>query len=226
MNPNRPCINYTVKGAYAEARVERRNCDFGFAFAKRKNRGIKTCKILALANVNVADALKPREHSLAGKAQHCQGWARAFESPCSLLAYPDPRLRVSALTRSTHCTLACANRLTITALVQNGCGINSAQTGQPVGAILVNGNQIQTRARVLLLSLARITALGCELACALEGCLSLSNTIKRKLRHKLIIVIYVNIANARVRAFKTQGLLAACCQHELDHSNGSLIIDA
>ncbi|AHL30883.1 MAG: putative peptide deformylase [Candidatus Hodgkinia cicadicola] len=141
------------------------------------------------------------------------------------MAYPDPRLRVCALMRSAHFALACVNRLTITALVQNGCGINSVQIGQPVGVILVNGYQMWARARVLAFSLARITALSCASAQALEGCLSLSNVIKRTVRHKLIVVIYVNVANARVRAFKTQGLLAACCQHELDHSNGSLITD-
>ncbi|AIC63850.1 Peptide deformylase [Candidatus Hodgkinia cicadicola] len=149
-----------------------------------------------------------------------------FESPCSLLTHPSPQLRLCALTRSARSMLACVNRLTITALVLNGCGINSVQIGQPIGVILTNGYQAWTRARMLPLSLVRITALGCAFANPLEGCLSLSKVFRRTLRHKLTVIIYINIANARVRAFKTQGLLATCCQHELDHNNGSLIIDA
>ncbi|XXN13609.1 MAG: peptide deformylase [Candidatus Hodgkinia cicadicola] len=149
-----------------------------------------------------------------------------FESPCSLLIHPNPRLRLRASTHSAHAMLACVNRLTVTALVLNGCGINSVQIGQPIGVILTNGYQMWTRARMLQLSLVRITSLSCGSAYSLEGCLSLGKVFRRTFRHKLIVLIYINIANARVRAFKTQGVLAICCQHELDHNDGSLIIDA
>ncbi|AUG33751.1 Peptide deformylase [Candidatus Hodgkinia cicadicola] len=148
------------------------------------------------------------------------------ESPCSLLAYPNPRLRLRALTLpAPHAALACVNRLTITALALDGCGINSVQIGQPIGVILASGYQMWTSARMLLFSLVRIVELGSVSVCALEGCLSLSKVFKRALRHNTVVIIYINITSARVRAFKTQGLLASCCQHELDHNNGGLIID-
>ncbi|AUI38845.1 Peptide deformylase [Candidatus Hodgkinia cicadicola] len=162
---------------------------------------------------------------MVGKAQSCQECVRAFESACSLLIYPDPRLRLRALTQPTHAMLACVNRLAVTALALDGCGINSVQIGQPIGVILTSGYQMWTRARMLLFSLVRIVELGRTFVCALEGCLSLSKVFKRTSRHNTIVVICVNITSARVRAFKTQGLLATCCQHELDHNNASLIID-
>ncbi len=149
-----------------------------------------------------------------------------FESPCSLLNYPDPRLRLCANKRLTRDTLVCVNRLTIAVLALTGCGINSVQVGQSVGAIVLNGYCLVKRARVLPLALAHVTALSSDYTTAHEGCLSVSKASKRMLRRKLIAVIYINIVSARVRAFKTDGLLATCCQHELDHSNGSLITDA
>lgn len=79
---------------------------------------------------------------------------------------------------------------------------------------------------MLSFALVRIVELSYTLVWALEGCLSLSKVFKRTFRHELIAIIYVDIASKRVRAFKTQGLLASCCQHELDHNNGGLIVDA
>ncbi len=55
-----------------------------------------------------------------------------------------------------------------------------------------------------------MTALSSDYTTAREGCLSVSKASKRMLlRRKLIAVVYINIV-------KTDGLLATCCQHELD----------
>ncbi len=75
-----------------------------------------------------------------------------FESPCSLLNYPDPKLRLCANKRLTRDTLVSVNRLTIAALALTGCGINSVQVGQSVGAIVLNGYCLVKRARVLPLA--------------------------------------------------------------------------
>ncbi len=63
------------------------------------------------------------------------------------------------------------------------------------------------------------------IACAREGCLSLGRSVclNAHLDMRSMAVICVIL---RASAFRAQGLLATCCQHALDHNNGSLIIDA
>ncbi|XXN13768.1 MAG: peptide deformylase [Candidatus Hodgkinia cicadicola] len=122
--------------------------------------------------------------------------------------------------------LACANRLTIAVLALQGCGINSIQVGQPVGMIITSCFNLGQRARQLMLLFANRLALVSKNVLTREGCLSVRKLFKRTIRCELITIAYVTALGLRARAFKTRGLLAICCQHELDHNAGSLIIDA
>ncbi|XXM93301.1 MAG: peptide deformylase [Candidatus Hodgkinia cicadicola] len=129
------------------------------------------------------------------------------------------------MAKCVHRPLACVNRLIITVLVLNACGVNSTQIGQPVGIIVTNVASTAWRAPTLALTFALVYTPAKTRAHASEGCLSVSSVFRRIFRHTLAIMIYIDSVHWRARALKTNGLLAACCQHELDHNHGRLIID-
>ncbi len=57
-----------------------------------------------------------------------------------------------------------------------------------------------------------------------EGCLSIPGHQAKIKRPRLIKVSYLD-ENENIRELETDGLLAACIQHEIDHLNGILFID-
>ena len=57
-----------------------------------------------------------------------------------------------------------------------------------------------------------------------EGCLSIPGHQAKIKRPRLIKVSYLD-ENEIKRELETDGLLAACIQHEIDHLNGILFID-
>ncbi|XXN19735.1 MAG: peptide deformylase [Candidatus Hodgkinia cicadicola] len=107
----------------------------------------------------------------------------------------------------------------------NSCGVNSAQVGQPIGLFVARAAGLGWRAHTIVAALMhRALLMGASLATH-EGCLSIRRFLKRVQRRVWILLIYSDVLNARIRAFKTSELLAKCYQHEIDHSNGTLIID-
>ncbi|ATY93596.1 Peptide deformylase [Candidatus Hodgkinia cicadicola] len=148
-----------------------------------------------------------------------------FESPCSLVPYSNPVLRLCAKRWCYKRTLACFDRLVITSLALNGCGINSVQINQPVGIFIINVINLGWRASTIVSVLAyKVLLMGSSLMTC-EGCLSIKSLFKRVYRRKRVTIIYFDVLNARIRAFKTSNLLAICCQHEANHNDGKLIID-
>ncbi len=57
-----------------------------------------------------------------------------------------------------------------------------------------------------------------------EGCLSIPDVILNLPRAKKIIIEYLDI-NGSKKTFETSGFTARVMQHEIDHLNGTLIID-
>ena len=59
---------------------------------------------------------------------------------------------------------------------------------------------------------------------AQEGCLSFGTQVTHPIRHKIIVVEYLDTAGARHRG-KYRGLMARIIQHEVDHLDGITMYD-
>ncbi|MFZ0695382.1 MAG: peptide deformylase, partial [Alphaproteobacteria bacterium] len=57
-----------------------------------------------------------------------------------------------------------------------------------------------------------------------EGCLSVPDQYSEVLRPKAVKIRYLDYQN-EIRELETDGYLATCIQHEIDHLNGVLFID-
>ncbi|XXM93624.1 peptide deformylase [Candidatus Hodgkinia cicadicola] len=147
-----------------------------------------------------------------------------FESPCSLAKHPNPILRLVAIEAKALCLMLC-DRLIVLSLVHDGCGANSTQIGILFGVVVINAFSALTRSRVVASTMPRqLLSVGLGFRVN-EGCLSLDGASALKTRLKPLVVVWVNAVTTRVCASKSVGVLAACWQHELDHSRGVLIAD-
>ncbi|MFP3039457.1 MAG: peptide deformylase [Candidatus Hodgkinia cicadicola] len=185
---------------------------------------------LRRSNSNPVEVHTRSAHSLDGKAQSSQGWARVFDLPCSLRQYPEAGLRLAAppLELFKLPSLELANRAVALLLVHGGLGISSVQIGWPLAIFALSAFTTSALKRVSVVTgWLRHKPGADEGGVGLEACLSVANVTQPKKRLKHSVLIYVSLASVRTRikALKTYGELAACWQHESDHANGQLITD-
>jgi len=57
-----------------------------------------------------------------------------------------------------------------------------------------------------------------------EGCLSVPGIYEKVERAEKVTVHYLDL-DGKKRSFTSDGLLAVCVQHELDHLNGTVFVD-
>lgn len=157
-----------------------------------------------------------------------------------VLKYPDPKLRKKALSvtevTDQHRTLV--SNMIETMYEENGIGLAAPQVGESVRLLVIdtrptddNGNPTteglteleKTVVQPLVIFNPEILK-ATEKTTYEEGCLSVPgffDTVERSL--------YVEVKgldqNGKELVIKTDGLLAICLQHEMDHLEGKLFID-
>ncbi len=157
-----------------------------------------------------------------------------------VLKYPDPKLRKKALSVTSvtdqHRTLV-ANMIE-TMYEENGIGLAAPQVGESVRLLVIdtrptddNGNPTTEGLTELEKAVVQPLVIfnpeilkATEKTTYEEGCLSVPgffDTVERSL--------YVEVKgldqNGTELVIKTDGLLAICLQHEMDHLEGKLFID-
>lgn len=105
--------------------------------------------------------------------------------------------------------------------VNNGLGLAAPQVGQSLRVILAKPAP-NKKAVVLINPEIKKTSRKKEIM--VEGCLSLPNTAIAIERSRKITVVGLDIDGKKIK-IKAEGLLARVIQHEIDHLDGTLIVD-
>lgn len=157
-----------------------------------------------------------------------------------ILKYPDPRLRKKgvAVKEVTPELKALAENMIETMYEENGIGLAAPQVGESIRLLVIDtrpsddeGNPTQEGMTDLEKQVQQpIVIFNPEVAVAKEkttydeGCLSVPGFFETVERAKYVEVKGLDI-NGEEFTIKTDGLLAICLQHEMDHLEGKLFID-
>lgn len=178
---------------------------------------------------------------LVGKACPCR-WAQSRLAPVKLevLKYPDPRLRRKGLsvTAVTDQHRELVKNMIETMYAENGIGLAAPQVGESLRLLVIDtrptdddGNptdegltDLEKKVKQPIAIFNPEIVVQKDLTDYEEGCLSVPGffeTVERAL--------YVEVKgldeNGKEMVIKTDGLLAICLQHEMDHLEGKLFID-
>ncbi|HEU5048548.1 MAG TPA: peptide deformylase [Rickettsiales bacterium] len=146
-----------------------------------------------------------------------------------IIVAPDPTLkqksaRVEVVDDTVRATL---NDMLDTMYRAGGIGLAGVQVGVLKKLIVIDVNWRDDDAasrKPLKLINAEITADSDEETTYNEGCLSFPDQYSEVVRPKEITVAYLD-ENGNPQELKTDGLLATCIQHEIDHTNGITFVD-
>ena len=140
-----------------------------------------------------------------------------------VLHFPDLRLRKKALAveKIDHSIEQLAEDMLETMYSQSGIGLAATQVNVQKRLIVIDLSTEEPNPMVLI-NPEIISASGTEEM--QEGCLSVPDVYETVQRSEQIRVRYLTLANESVE-IETDGLLAVCIQHEIDHLNGKLFID-
>ena len=122
--------------------------------------------------------------------------------------------------------LMLANELVDTMVKNNGYGISAVQIGELKRIIVVT---VDGEPRVMINPI--IVNQSEERILVAEGCLSIPGYYGKVLRHKHVIVSYMDtsgnlqVLNTETLAPEKNELTSRCIQHEIDHLDGKLFID-
>jgi peptide deformylase len=104
-----------------------------------------------------------------------------------------------------------------------GIGLAAPQIRQSLRLIVIDLMPNEKRQPLCLIN-PEIVAISEELATREEGCLSLPGQYADVTRPARVKVRYLDEVGVK-REVESDGLLAACIQHEIDHLNGILFVD-
>ena len=105
-----------------------------------------------------------------------------------------------------------------------GIGLAAVQVGILKRLIVIDISKEKEKKNPLFLINPEITFRSEKTSIYEEGCLSLPGHFAEIERPATCHLDYVDY-NGKKKAFKAEGLLATCIQHEVDHLNGVLFID-
>jgi len=141
----------------------------------------------------------------------------------NILKYPDPRLRTVAkpVTEVTDETRAFIDQMFTTMYAAPGIGLAATQVDMHERIIVIDISAEKDDPLVLINP--EITAKnGTEVT--EEGCLSVP-TIYEKVERAESITVQALDRNGESITVETDGLLAVCIQHEIDHLDGKVFVD-
>jgi len=142
-----------------------------------------------------------------------------------ILQQPDPRLREQSVEveKITPKIKKLADDLLETLYsVGNGVGLSAVQVGRLYRLFVCDVSAERNEPYVLINP--EIISHNSETAKNVEGCLSCRGFEGLVERYTKVTVRGLNLDGKRI-TLKADGLLARCCQHEIDHLNGVIITD-
>lgn len=140
-----------------------------------------------------------------------------------ILEYPDPRLRIRAtlVPAVTGEIRQLAADMLETMYAAPGVGLAATQVDRHIRLIVLDVSETRDQPHVLI----NPEILSCEgVETGDEGCLSVPGVTEEVDRAARIRVRALDAAGKTIE-FDTEGLLAVCIQHELDHLVGKLFVD-
>ena len=160
-----------------------------------------------------------------------------------VLQYPDPRLsqKSEPIVEITDEIRNLARNMLETMYDNEGIGLAAPQVGQFVRMVVIdiswperiekeeNGylelaTELASDGMPLVLINPELTLAG-ETIKSEEGCLSVPNEYRASVPRKEIVHLKALDLDGNEVAFETDGMLAICLQHEVDHLDGKLFID-
>ena len=144
----------------------------------------------------------------------------------NIIIEPDPILREKSLPveKVDSDLQKLLNEMLETMYAAPGIGLAAVQVGILKRLIVIDISKEKERKNPLFLINPEITFRSEKTSIYEEGCLSLPGHFAEIERPATCHLDYVDY-NGKKKAFKAEGLLATCIQHEVDHLNGVLFID-
>lgn len=139
---------------------------------------------------------------------------------------PDARLKVkSALVERVDAEVRkLMDDMLETMYAAPGLGLSAVQVGVPKRVIVVDLARRGDSPTPLRLVNPELVWASDEMMTNEEGCLSLPDQYAEVTRPAAVEIRYLDDENQR-RELRTEGLLATCIQHEMDHLEGVLFVD-
>jgi peptide deformylase len=157
-----------------------------------------------------------------------------------ILKFPDPRLRKKgvAITEVTPELKKLAEDMVETMYDENGIGLAAPQVGQSVRLLVIDTRphdeneqpttegltDLEKAVQQPLVIFNPVITKSQDKTTFEEGCLSVPGFFETVERALYIEATYLDI-EGKEQILKTDGLLAICLQHEMDHLEGKLFID-
>jgi peptide deformylase len=157
-----------------------------------------------------------------------------------VLKYPDPRLReISQPVEKFGPEIQkLAENMLETMYAENGIGLAAPQVGELVRMLVIDTRPRDTKGRYEKNDMAELEAHIAQPLVIInpviikgegettfsEGCLSVPSFFEDVDRFERIELQYQDVTGKKI-TMKTDGLLAICIQHEMDHLEGTLFID-
>ena len=140
-----------------------------------------------------------------------------------VLHFPDPRLRKKAIPikRIDENIEQMAKDMLETMYAESGIGLAATQVNVQKRLVVIDLSQ-EKSSPLVLVNPEIISASGSEEM--QEGCLSVPDVYETVQRFERVKIRYLTLENEAIE-LETDGLLAVCIQHEIDHLDGKLFID-
>ena len=144
-----------------------------------------------------------------------------------VLTAPDPRLKIKArpVEAVTEEIRTLMEDMAFTLYLEDAVGLASVQVGVDKRVIVIDTTWTnETDHCPLKMANPELIYLSQEMDTALEACVSVPEQTVKVTRPAHARVRYLNEHNQVIEQ-DVDGLLAKCIQHEIDHLNGTLILD-
>ncbi len=157
-----------------------------------------------------------------------------------VLTFPDPRLREVSekVTKFTPELKQIAKDLLETMYAENGIGLAAPQVGELIRMVVIDTRprdlsgryeendmaELESKVTQPLVLINPEIVKGTGSTVFSEGCLSVPSFYEDVERFEYIELKYFDV-DGKEQLLKTDGLLAICVQHEMDHLEGTLFID-
>jgi peptide deformylase len=144
----------------------------------------------------------------------------------TIVTYPDPVLacRAAEVGEVTPQIRQLALDMAETMYASEGIGLAAPQVGESVRLVVVDITGPTLRGGLITLVDPVVTPAGDEVVETEEGCLSVPGTTI-KVRRPAAITVTGRDLDGEAVSIEADGLLAVCLQHEVDHLEGTLILD-
>jgi len=143
-----------------------------------------------------------------------------------IITAPDPRLKVKArpVEKVDDYIRRLMDDMLSTMYAAPGIGLAAPQVGEAVRVIVLDVAGRDEDPRPMRLANPEIVWASDEVVSCEEGCLSLPDHYAEVERPERVRVRYLDY-EGEIREIETDGTLATCLQHEMDHLEGTLFVD-